>query len=110
MRIRHNRRFKHTRDREDDILDLRGFISVKGVGDWQQDVARDEVTLEPVMEELEQAHERELQAARDADAAREAEAKKLSAELANVADEGAESDDGSTPTDAVNDAGQASLF
>ena len=31
VRIRYNRRFKHTRDREDDVLDLRGFIAVKGV-------------------------------------------------------------------------------
>ena len=30
VRIRYNRRFKHTRDREDDVLDLRGFIPVKG--------------------------------------------------------------------------------
>ena len=70
------------------------------------------------MEELEQPHERELQAARDADAAREAEAKKPSVEPANVADEGAETDadadaetdTDSAPAESVNDAGQASLF
>ncbi|MEC8361464.1 MAG: hypothetical protein VX002_04115, partial [Bacteroidota bacterium] len=117
VRIRYNRRFKHTRDREDDILDLRGFISVKGVkaiGNKLSTLPVTEVTLEPAMEELEQAHERELQAARDADAAREAEAKKPSVEPANVADEGAETDaetdTDSAPAESVNDAGQASLF
>jgi hypothetical protein len=87
VRIRYNRRFKHTRDREDDILDLRGFISVKGVkalGNKLSSLPVTEVSLEPPVEELEQSHERELQAARDADAERERQA--------NLAENGADAD------------------
>ena len=87
---------------------------VKAIGNKLSTLPVTEVTLEPAMEELEQAHERDLQAARDADAAREAEAKKPSVEPANVDDEGAqadaETDADSAPTESVNDAGQASLF
>ena len=75
VRIRYNRRFKHTRDREDDVLDLRGFISLKGVkalGNKLSALPVTEVSLEPPVEELEQALEQELEAARAADAAREA--------------------------------------
>ena len=75
VRIRYNRRFKHTRDREDDVLDLRGFISLKGVkalGNKLSALPVTEVSLEPPVEELEQALEQELDAARAADAAREA--------------------------------------
>ena len=77
VRIRYNRRFKHTRDREDDIIDLRGFISVKGIkatGNKLSGLPITEVTLESPVEELESAHERELQAARDADAQRDKDA------------------------------------
>jgi topoisomerase IV subunit A len=91
VRIRYNRRFKHTRDREDDVVDLRGFISVKGVkalGNKLSSLPLTEVSLEPPVEELEQALERELQAAREADALRESEAKK--ATLAEEVDEGGE--------------------
>ena len=75
VRIRYNRRFKHTRDREDDVLDLRGFIALKGVkalGNKLSTLPVTEVSLEPPVEELEQALEQELDAARAADAAREA--------------------------------------
>ena len=116
VRIRYNRRFKHTRDREDDILDLRGFISVKGVkaiGNKLSTLPVTEVTLEPVMEELEQAHERELQTAREADAAREMDAEQLPPEITSVSagsDEGAEAESKPATSESVNDAGQASLF
>jgi topoisomerase-4 subunit A len=74
VRIRYNRRFKHTRDREDDVLDLRGFISLKGVralGNKLSALPVTEVTLEPPVQELETALEQELETARAADAARE---------------------------------------
>jgi len=95
VRIRYNRRFKHTRDREDDILDLRGFISVKGVkalGNKLSSLPVTEVSLEPPVEELEQSHERELQAARDADAERERQAN-LAENAAAAADAAAATDD-----------------
>jgi topoisomerase-4 subunit A len=113
VRIRYNRRFKHTRDREDDIVDLRGFISVKGVkaiGNKLSALPVTEVTLEPVMEELEHAHERELQAARDADKVREVEAKKPEEAPADVADKAGASDANPSSSESVNDGGQASLF
>jgi topoisomerase-4 subunit A len=98
VRIRYNRRFKHTRDREDDILDLRGFISVKGVkalGNKLSSLPVTEVSLEPPVEELEQSHERELQAARDADAERERQANLVE----NAADADADTDDGDAVAD-----------
>jgi topoisomerase-4 subunit A len=64
VRIRYNRRFKHTRDREDDVLDLRGFISLKGVralGNKLSALPVTEVTLEPPVKELEAALEQELE-------------------------------------------------
>ena len=57
------------------MLDLRGFISLKGVkalGNKLSALPVTEVSLEPPVEELEQALEQELDAARAADAAREA--------------------------------------
>ena len=115
VRIRYNRRFKHTRDREDDVLDLRGFISVKGVkamGNRLSALPVTEVTLEAPVEELETAHEKELQTARDADAQRAQDAQ--SSEDAEPPD----STEASAPTDGAAEAdaesadspGQASLF
>ena len=115
MRIRYNRRFKHTRDREDDVLDLRGFISVKGVkaiGNKLSALPVTEVTLEAPVEDLEAAHEKELQAARDADAQRAQEAQP------STAAETPESEEASAPAEDAAEAsaesaessGQASLF
>lgn len=109
VRIRYNRRFKHTRDREDDILDLRGFISVKGVkaiGNKLSSLPVTEVALEPPVQELESALEKELQMAREADEQREKDAKaqsQKSADPSGVNDEEAE-------VPAVDSEGQASLF
>ncbi|MGB1384685.1 MAG: DNA gyrase/topoisomerase IV subunit A, partial [Flavobacteriales bacterium] len=117
VRIRYNRRFKHTRDREDDVLDLRGFISVKGVkalGNKLSSLPVTEVSLESPVEELEQALEKELQAAREADAKRESEARQ-SAQEEDV-DEADDTGEDSPPTDAASaevdssGAGQGSLF
>ena len=120
VRIRYNRRFKHTRDREDDILDLRGFISVKGVkalGNKLSALPVTEVSLEAPVKDLEEAHEKELQAARDADAQREQEAKTPKAGNGDTADAAA----ATAPTEEVpvkqdssaesaDSSGQASLF
>ena len=117
VRIRYNRRFKHTRDREDDVLDLRGFISVKGVkaiGNKLSALPVTEVTLEPPVAELETAHEKELQAARDADAQR-AQASKAPASATDDSQQGeadpAEVNIPATEEGGAEDAqGQASLF
>ena len=55
-RIRFNRRFKETRDREDEIVDLRKFIAVKGLralGNRLNSLPITEVILEPENEALE---------------------------------------------------------
>ena len=55
-RIRYNRRYKETRDREDEILDLRGFIAVKGMralGNKLSNLPVTEVTIEPPVSALE---------------------------------------------------------
>lgn len=73
-----------------------------------------EVSLEPPVEELEQALEKELQAARDADAQRENEARQASRE--DDVDDVQESGEDSPPADASpaeansSGAGQGSLF
>jgi topoisomerase-4 subunit A len=69
VRIRYNRRYKETRDRDDDILDLRGFIAVKGaraLGNKLSALPVTEVFLEPAVEELEAAVETELNAQMEA--------------------------------------------
>ena len=118
VRIRYNRRFKHTRDREDDVLDLRGFISLKGVkalGNKLSALPLTEVSLEPPVEELEQALEQELDTARAADAAREAttaappEAAPAPPEAEPEAQPAPESKVPS-PAPEVDEGGQASLF
>ena len=120
VRIRYNRRFKHTRDREDDILDLRGFISVKGVkalGNKLSALPVTEVSLEAPVKDLEEAHEKELQAARDADAQREQEAKTPEAGNGDTADAAAAAAPAeevpvkqNSPAESADSSGQASLF
>ena len=118
VRIRYNRRFKHTRDREDDVLDLRGFISLKGVkalGNKLSALPVTEVSLEPPVEELEQALEQELDAARAADAAREATAEtppEAAPETPEVEPEAQPEPAAKAPsaTPEVDEGGQASLF
>ena len=60
VRIRFNRRFKETRDREDEIVDLRSFIAVKGLralGNRLNSLPITEVILEPENEALESESE-----------------------------------------------------
>ena len=33
--VKYNRRFKNTRDREDDVIDVKDFIAVKGESSWE---------------------------------------------------------------------------
>jgi len=66
-RVKYNRRFKHTRDKEDEIVDLRGFIILKGVralGNKLSSLPVTEVLLEPVNLELEASVESEIMEAR----------------------------------------------
>ena len=77
VRIRYNRRYKETRDRDDDILDLRDFIAVKGaraLGNKLSALPVTEVFLEPAVEELEAAVEAELNAQAEASPAESSEA------------------------------------
>lgn len=63
VRIRYNRRYKETRDREDDVLDLRDFIAVKGMralGNKLSALPVTEVSLEPADETLESSVEAAL--------------------------------------------------
>lgn len=65
VRLRFNKRFKHTRDKEDQVINLREFISVKGIkaqGNRLNPLPITEVLLEPVVEELESKGEEELKA------------------------------------------------
>lgn len=55
-RVRYNRRFKETRDREDEIIDLHEFIAVKGaraLGNKLSAFPVTEVSLDPPIPELE---------------------------------------------------------
>jgi topoisomerase-4 subunit A len=66
-RVKYNRRFKHTRDKEDEIVDLRGFIILKGVralGNKLSSLPVTEVVLEPVNLELEASVASEIMEAR----------------------------------------------
>lgn len=61
VRIRYNRRFKETRNREDDVIDASTFISIKGaraLGNKLSSLPVTEVLLDPLLEELENASEK----------------------------------------------------
>ncbi|WP_306643640.1 DNA gyrase/topoisomerase IV subunit A [Sanyastnella coralliicola] len=69
VRVKFNKRFKHTRDKEDQILNLREFIAVKGMkalGNRLSPLPVTEVLLEPAIEDLEAKVEAEIQAERAA--------------------------------------------
>lgn len=64
VRLVFNKRFKHSRDKEDQVLNLREFITVKGLkaqGNRISPLPITDVLLEPEVEELEQKAEAELQ-------------------------------------------------
>ena len=65
VRVKFNKRFKHTRDKEDQILNLREFIAVKGMkalGNRLSPLPITEVLMEPAIEDLEAKVEAEIQA------------------------------------------------
>ncbi|MGY8887522.1 MAG: DNA gyrase/topoisomerase IV subunit A [Flavobacteriales bacterium] len=69
-RVKYNRRFKHTRDKVDEIVDLRGFITLKGfraLGNKLSALPVTEVLLEPANIDLEKAVAFEILEARKAD-------------------------------------------
>jgi topoisomerase-4 subunit A len=69
-RVKYNRRFKHTRDKSDEIVSLRGFITLKGLkarGNKLSSLPVTEVLLEPANKELEHAVALEVLEARKAD-------------------------------------------
>ncbi len=80
VRIRYNRRYKETRDREDDVMDVSEFIAVKGMralGNKLSVLPVTEVSLDPAIESLEAA----------------AEAEHLSAAIPTAPEQGGESED-----------------
>ena len=80
VRIRYNRRYKETRDREDDVMDVSEFIAVKGMralGNKLSVLPVTEVSLDPAIESLEAA----------------AEAEHLSAAIPPAPEQGGESED-----------------
>jgi topoisomerase-4 subunit A len=118
-RVKYNRRFKHTRDREDELIDMRGFIALKGVralGNKLSSLPITEVLLEPANVELEAAVAAEVQEARRADDVIEASVG-ASVEVDNdvlsdehSSDEAPESDDLPMEDPKTDGDGQASLF
>jgi len=69
-RVKFNRRFKHSRDKEDEIVDLRGFIILKGVralGNKLSTLPVTEVVLEPANSVLEDSATSEVLEARKLD-------------------------------------------
>ena len=63
--IKYNRRFKNTRDREDDVIDVKDFIAVKGVkalGNKLSSLPVTEVVLDAPNQELEEATALEIAA------------------------------------------------
>jgi topoisomerase-4 subunit A len=118
-RVKYNRRFKHTRDREDELIDMRGFIALKGVralGNKLSSLPITEVLLEPANVELEAAVAAEVQEARRADDVIEASVV-ASVEVDNdvlsdehSSDEAPESDDLPIEDPKTDGDGQASLF
>ena len=75
-RVKFNRRFKHSRDKEDELVDLREFIILKGVralGNKLSSLPVTEVVLEPVNSELEALVATEVLKARKLDVEDESE-------------------------------------
>ncbi|NQX92791.1 MAG: DNA gyrase/topoisomerase IV subunit A, partial [Flavobacteriales bacterium] len=77
VRLKFNKKFKKTRDKEDEIISLNEFISVKGIkalGNKMSALPITDVELEPANEELEKQAEAEVQKSNEpvADAVQEA--------------------------------------
>ena len=120
-RIIYNKRFKQTRDREDDVIDVKGFIAVKGVkalGNKLGSLPVTDVVLEPANIELEEATAAEILQANAADDALIEEPNIEEVSLSEESSEAVQSNEEETPSEPidlgpeppVSDDGQASLF
>jgi len=113
-RVKYNRRFKHTRDREDEIVEMRGFITIKGVkalGNKLSSLPITEVLLEAPNNELELDTARGISEARRADDIILSETVSVSTEeealeVVDIAKEG----DGLSDESPETEEGQGSLF
>lgn len=115
--IKYNKRFKHTRDREDDVVDVKKFIAVKGVkaiGNKLSNLPLTDVLLASPNVELEEATALEISEARKLDDALEVqseisqpETEEKTVEETAIIESKPEDD---LPEPPVSDDGQASLF
>tara|TARA_B110000444_G_scaffold258882_1_gene301028 strand:+ start:2959 stop:5691 length:2733 start_codon:yes stop_codon:yes gene_type:complete len=113
-RVKYNRRFKHTRDREDEIVEMRGFITIKGVkalGNKLSSLPITEVLLEAPNNELELDTASGISEARRADDIILSETASVSTEeealeVVDIAEEG----DGLSDESPETEEGQGSLF
>jgi topoisomerase-4 subunit A len=113
-RVKYNRRFKHTRDREDEIVEMTGFITIKGVkalGNKLSSLPITEVLLEAPNNELELDTARGISEARRADDIILSETVSVSTEeealeVVDIAKEG----DGLSDESPETEEGQGSLF
>ena len=98
--------------RSDEIVDLRGFISLKGLkalGNRLSSLPVTEVLLEPANEDLENAVALEVMEARKADEMREKSSQNTSTEDSTPPEEDSTSSEDSTPED-FGENGQSTLF
>jgi topoisomerase-4 subunit A len=109
-RLKYNKRFKNTRDKEDDLIDIRGFISVKGIkalGNKLSSLPVTEVLLEPSNDELETSTAGEIQVSRVADREVEVEVEAEAFEGPSATTDSVSEDDVDPE---ISEDGQASLF
>jgi topoisomerase-4 subunit A len=108
-RVKFNKRFKHTRDKEDELIDVRGFISIKGVkasGNKLSSVPVTEVLLEAPNTEMEEATSSEIISARQVDV----QIKTKQEEELDLEDSYGSVDNQDDTSDNLSEDGQASLF
>ena len=123
--IKYNKRFKQTRDREDDVVDVKKFIAVKGVkaiGNKLSTYPVTDVLLGPPNNELEEATAKEISEARLIDDAAELQNDQVDVEEStgenSIEESGQEKSPEikevtpaeDLPEPPVSDDGQASLF
>jgi topoisomerase-4 subunit A len=116
-RVIYNRRFKHTRDKNDEIVNLRGFITLKGLkalGNKLSSLPVTEVLLEPANEELEKAVALEVMEARKADEMIEKSSQNPPPEDSTPPKDSTTIEDSTPPEDSTQkdfgENGQSSLF
>ena len=114
VRIRFNRRFKETRDREDEILNACDFIAVKGgraLGNKLSSLPVTEVILEPKDSEREALAETKwLESIGEAPSPQVQEKTPQTNPKENIPASKAKNEDNPTGAEADNDAAQPTLF